>query len=911
MKRLDPATWRVISPLFDRALDLDADARRQFLDEVAATDAVAGKLLTHLLGSHERLLGSNFLDTPALEDAEPDLAGSTIGAYTLDAPLGAGGMGAVWKAHRSDGRYEGAVALKLLQLAVLERHTEATFTLEGTLLARLSHPNIARLLDAGVTAAGQPYLVLEYVEGTRLDTFADAQRLDVAGRLALLLQVCDAVAHAHAHLVVHRDLKPSNVLVDREGRVKLLDFGIGSWLDNDAIRPAPHGVRTFTPEYAAPEQRHGGAITTATDVYALGVLAYVLLTGRHPLPPPPVDPLRTPPAGVEPDPPRMSVRAADEEPGPAGTPSAIADVRGTTPGRLQRALGGDLDLIVATALKHDPRERYRSVPALADDLRRVLAHEPVSVRGFAATYRFGRFVRRNRVAVGLGAAALVALVAGAAGIWAQSVRAAAERDFALRQLARAESVNDMNAFLLSDAAPLGQSFTAGSLLASAEELLNRHPVEPADETTVESLISIGRQYWSQDEDDNARRALTRAYDLSRALPLASASTRAKAACALGSALARGNDLGRARALVGEGLAGIPPDRPFLLDRVFCELRASEVAREAGEGASDIAHSQSADTLLRESGLGSELAKLNVAAHLAEAFRAAGRNAEASAAFESAFVRLSAMGRDRTEMAGTLLNNWALSRYLLGQPREAERLFRRAVEIGSADASGASVSPMLLNNLARPILEQGRASEALVVAEQAAAEATRLGDNVVLVQSMLLRATAYRETGDYARAGELLARFERLQAERLPAGHIAFAALASEQAMLAEARGDLVGAAAAADRAVAIAAGSSQGRELLARGLLRRANLSLVQGRVDDAVADAGRGLALELERAEAESPSSILGRAYFTWGQALQAARRPDEARAALTQALRHFESALGPDNRDTNSARDLLGRLE
>ena len=866
MKRLDPAVWHVISPLFDQALDLEADARRRFVDEVGATDPKTGETLTRLLESHDRLNGSTFLDTPALA-AEPDLAGTTIGAYTLDVPLGAGGMGVVWKAHRSDGRYEGAVALKLLQLAVLEGHAEATFTLEGTLLARLSHPNIARLLDAGVTAAGQPYLVLEYVEGTRLDTFAEEQRLDVLARLGLLLQICDAVAHAHTHLVLHRDLKPSNVLVDGEGRVKLLDFGIGSWLDHESVVAAPAGPRRFTPEYAAPEQVQGGAITTATDVYALGVLAALLLTGRSPL-----------------------------APAPAG--AAV------------RALASDLDLVVATATKPDPAARYASVGALADDLRRYLAHEPIAVRGAAVAYRARKFVRRHRLTVALASVAVVALVAGAAVIWLQSARAAAERDFALRQLARAESVNAMNAFLLSDAAPLGQSFTAGDLLARAEDLLNRHPVEPPDETTVESLISIGRQYWAQDEDDNARRVLTRAYDLSRALSVASASTRAKASCALGSALARGDGLERARTLVQHGLGEMPAGRPFMLDRVFCELCASEVAREAGDGASDIAHTQTADALLRGSGLASALATLNVATHLAEAFRAAGRNAEASAAFESAFAGLTALGRDRTEMAGTLLNNWGLSRYLLGQPREAERLFRQAVAIGSADAAGASVSPMLLNNLARPVLEQGRAADALAIADRAAAEATRLGNNVVLVQSMLFRATAYRETGDLTRAGELLAAFERVQQERLPPGHVAFAALASEQALLAEAQGDLAAAATAADRAVAIAEGSTQGRELLARGLLRRATLALARGRVDAALADAERGLALEVARAEPGAQSSILGRAYLVSGRTLHAAGRVEAARAALTQALAHLESALGADHRDTRDARDLRASL-
>lgn len=361
MKRFDPAVWHVVSPLFDRALDLDGAARRAFVDELRVANPSVAESLTRLLASHDQLLGSTFLDTPALADIEPDLAGSTIGAYTLDVPLGAGGMGVVWKAHRSDGRYEGAVALKLLQLAVLERHTEATFTLEGTLLARLSHPNIARLLDAGVTTAGQPYLVLEYIEGTRLDTFAEAGRLDVPARLGLLLQVCDAVAHAHTHLVLHRDLKPSNVLVDVEGRVKLLDFGIGSWLDHESPGRAPAGPRRFTPEYAAPEQVQGGAITTATDVYALGALLYVLLTGQHPA------------GGAE-----------------RRRPSEVV-----TDARTRRRLRGDLDAIVAKALISDPAGRYEGVSALAEDVRRHLRGETISARPDTLTYRAATFMRRH------------------------------------------------------------------------------------------------------------------------------------------------------------------------------------------------------------------------------------------------------------------------------------------------------------------------------------------------------------------------------------------------------------------------------------------------------------------------------------------------------------------------------------
>jgi serine/threonine-protein kinase len=272
---MEPALWRSLSPLLDEALDLAPVARAAFVGAVRAQSPDLADALAALLADHERLLGTDFLDGAADGRVErpPALAGQRVGAYTLERPLGAGGMGAVWRAVRSDGRFQGAVAVKLLNLAVLDPVGEARFRREGTLLARLSHPNIARLLDAGVADSGQPYLVLEYVEGVRLDRHADDGRLTIDERIALVLQVADAVAHAHANLVVHRDLKPSNILVDGSGQVKLLDFGIAALLDErEAAGLTWTGLGPMTPEYAAPEQVSGDAVTTATDVYALGVL---------------------------------------------------------------------------------------------------------------------------------------------------------------------------------------------------------------------------------------------------------------------------------------------------------------------------------------------------------------------------------------------------------------------------------------------------------------------------------------------------------------------------------------------------------------------------------------------------------------------------------------------------------------
>ena len=374
-------SWRLASPYLDTLLDLTPAERVAWLDDVRSRSPELARHVEEWLAACEALDGDSFLEEPAVRPtAVPSLSGFEVGPYRLVAPIGQGGMGSVWLAERMDGRFEGRVAVKLLNVALVGRSGEGRFTQEGRILARLQHPRIARLIDAGTTAIGQPYLVLDYVEGVPIDRYCDEQPLEVPARLRLFLDVLAAVAHAHANLVVHRDLKPSNVLVKATGEVTLLDFGIARLVrgENDLLGDASltrDGDALMTPAYAAPEQVQRGAITTATDIYALGVLLHVLLSGHHPSEPHlhlPADLLR---AIVEVDPPRMSSRVT---------------------GRLRQTLSGDLDAVVAMALRKRPEARYASADAFAADLHRYLAHEPVVARGPSAMYRTAKFVRRHR-----------------------------------------------------------------------------------------------------------------------------------------------------------------------------------------------------------------------------------------------------------------------------------------------------------------------------------------------------------------------------------------------------------------------------------------------------------------------------------------------------------------------------------
>jgi serine/threonine protein kinase/Tol biopolymer transport system component len=421
MSNLSPDQWQALSPYLDRALEMTKEERSIWFSTLRVENPTLASQLEILLQEHRTLSEEGFLEGRPVElPGAPGLAGQSFGVYTLVSPIGHGGMGTVWLAERNDGRFERRVAVKILNIALIGKSGEERFKREGRILGRLTHPHIAELIDAGVSPSGQPYLVLEYVEGDHIDHYCDQNKLDVRTRVRLFLDALEAVAHAHENLIVHRDLKPSNLLVRMDGQAKLLDFGIAKLLEVDGqtgeSRLTLEGGRALTPEYAAPEQLKGEAVTAGTDVYASGVLLYVLLTGHHPVGAGPHTPAGLVKAILDTEPTRPSEMVAETE---SNVETAVTNAgrRATSPQKLARLLRGDLDTIIAKALKKNPKERYASIKALADDLQRYLSYEPISARPDAIGYRAGKFVRRHGNSVTAGLLVMLALIGTTIFIW--------------------------------------------------------------------------------------------------------------------------------------------------------------------------------------------------------------------------------------------------------------------------------------------------------------------------------------------------------------------------------------------------------------------------------------------------------------------------------------------------------------
>ena len=496
---MTPERWEQMKDLFAKALEQAPGERMEFLRQACGGDQALLAELEKLLSSHDSNQSASDEGTSDHEPTE-----QRIGPYRLLRQIGVGGMGAVYLAVRADETFNKRVAIKLVREGVDTQSVLKRFRQERQILAPLDHPNITKLLDGGTTDEGRPYFVMDYVEGTRIDEYCDTHKLAVPERIVLFREVCSAVQYVHQNLVVHRDLKPSNILVTADGTPKLLDFGIAKLLKPDlftlSLDATVGEFRPMTPGYASPEQVRGEPVTTASDVYSLGVILYELLTSCRPyrLKGDSPDEIRQAVCEQEPEKPSTTlIRVEDGRSGAHKKPQtaeSIAALRATVPDKLRRQLAGDLDNIVMKALRKEPQRRYASAAQFSDDLRCYLEGFPVSAHPDSRTYRAGKFIRRHKVGVAAAALVVLSLVVGVLGTtWQMRV--------ARRERARAEQQ-------FEDVRKLATSF----LFEFHTAIQNLPGSTPARELVVQRALEYLTKLASQSQGDAAlQRELAEAY----------------------------------------------------------------------------------------------------------------------------------------------------------------------------------------------------------------------------------------------------------------------------------------------------------------------------------------------------------------------------------------------------------------
>ncbi|MGY4397260.1 tetratricopeptide (TPR) repeat protein/predicted Ser/Thr protein kinase [Sphingomonas sp. UYAg733] len=486
--------WAAIQRLFDELVDLAPAEQAAALARARVSDTVARQVRELLAASGTH--GILDLSPPTLDEQEAgggysSLAqGQQVGQFVVDRLIGRGGMGEVYLAHRGAADFDQRVALKMLRAEAADRG--AMFARERKLLARLEHHGIARLIDGGIAADGRPYMAMDYVDGVAIDEWCRINDATLDRRLDLVREVCDAVSYAHANLIVHRDLKPSNILIDTNGNVRLLDFGIAKLLDDTAVVPATTQAM-LTPENAAPEQLDGDTATVATDVYALGVILFELVTGKGPW--------RSGSTSI----PAIIRRVLHSEP-PVPSQAAAAPGAPVPASRI----AGDLDAIILKAMRRAPADRYRSVADLSDDILRHQTLKPVNARNGSTRYMIGRFVRRYRWAVGGAAAALIAILIGTAGVAWQARKTAIQRDMALTEARRSEAIVRLLTVMFRETADTesGSDATVKQMLdGTSQRLVNSLDTSAKSATLITTLADL---YFNLEDATGADALLQRA-----------------------------------------------------------------------------------------------------------------------------------------------------------------------------------------------------------------------------------------------------------------------------------------------------------------------------------------------------------------------------------------------------------------
>ena len=926
----DAPTWKRLSPLLDEALDLPEADRAAWLAALQARAPEDAARLRSLLERQAAASRGDFLAGMAQARLAPATAGHQLGPWTIEAPLGEGGMASVWLARRSDGRHDGQAAIKLMHGRLHGTQASQRFEREGRILARLEHPHIARLLDAGVAGdaeGGQPYLVLELVRGEPIDRWCDERQLGIEARLRLFIDVVQAVAAAHAQLVVHRDLKPGNVMVDGQGQVKLLDFGIARMLDEgDAAAAAAvpsltrTGQRAFTPAWAAPEQVRGDPVSTATDVWALGVLLCQLLTGRHPTGLPWTSELTAwMQAAAVPDIERPShlARTGDDA-------AALAAARGLQPEGLARRLQGDLDQIVQRALAEEPGRRYGSAQALADDVQRHLRNEPVSAVADTVGYRATKFVRRNRLMVGAASTTLLALLAGVAGttwqaVEAQHQRAQAEAQLQIARAQRAEAryqaqassaTTEFMSSLLSEIGPGGQALKPEQLLDRGRELLEKNYAgSPALLSELLIALSVRYEILGRRDSELEMRSLAEA----AARRAGDANSLANALCAAvqadieaGRPEAAQSRVAEARRVLAASVAV-----PRLWVEHACLSAEADLAAARGDSTEALRASKQAVALFEAADEREDKAYIVALNNLAYHLHSAGQGKPAFEIMLQLGQVMDRTGRGSTRDRLTVMINEGSARISFGEMQQAEAVLRDAVQ----RAQGPDLTrPAVDTGLARAYgvaLHHMRHDEAALLWLQYAATRGRQERNArIEVESLLHMAGTHRDAGRWAAAASVLAAARAaLPAGATNAGDLVLA-FERLQSQLALQQGDISQARALMQaQLVQLGYAGPKPRAGLLTTLPIAARAALAAGELEEAHALADAALARATSTARLPELSSRVGHAWWLLGDVQMREGRPLEALTSWQRALPILRASLGAQHPSTQDLQTLIAR--
>ena len=855
--------------MLDRMLDLTDPEREAWLAELRTSSPEVAAQLSSLMASDSAAEARSFL----IAAPQLTLAGVELGAYTIERALGSGGMGSVWLARRTDGRFEGLAAVKLLNLALVSARGQARFRREGSVLARLAHPGIARLLDAGVSAGGQPYLVLEFVDGVPIDEYVRRHHLSVESRLQLFLQVLESVGSAHANLIVHRDIKPSNILVTKDGVAKLLDFGIAKLLDADTSERAQltaEGVSALTPDFAAPEQVYGQVITTATDVYALGVLLYLLLSGRHP-------------------------RAIAAENGRAPFDAQPAPLR-----------MGDLDTIVGKALRKDASERYQTVGAFADDITRYLRHEPVSARPASAMYRIGKLVRRHRGSVALTALICAALVGATVFSLRQMREAQRQRDAALEAKRRANAQSDFQMLLMSQ---------VGDKPLSMREILDRGRIVlerkyAADPRFLSLMLVQLSDNYGQLDDSRTRGAL-----LARAESISVANGHveqlANIRCHMADTQRTMGEYGAARRMLA-GADSLLRAMPNPEAEASCLEALADLDNEVGDGSKSLPAMRRAIAIRDSLGETGNLDYDGLLSTFAGSLDRQGHHREADSVYRRSIFLMDSAGNGETMDRAIVEHDLAVSLGDLGETAEAERLLRDVIaRIARSDPTAHLPSQPLIH-YAQTAYDNGKSDSAVKYFTILAGQAAQEKNDYWQGRALFGLAQSQLQRGDPAAARATTARFRLLGGiEKLKNtdDHIVDARILD--ARLALASGDSDGAYALTTD-VLRARGYYEGslRANFRAALMLASTAALGAHRVDSALALARAARASAALDSLAESRSAYVGEARLAEARALLAGGDSAGARAALERGLAALRRGGGPEHPLTGEAEALLAAM-